>query len=164
MADGIFDLGNIENQANQAITNSEQIKPETGFSFSNLLEDPNFIRALGSIGRIGGEGSVGDILGSAGSELVRRRAVQEAGANQLARQENFQQKLINALANGSLLSPTQDNTRPDSITLTGDGGATVNFKNTPQTPGFAGEQTSLEADRGFGGNTNLRDFLSSSLG
>lgn len=133
-----------------------------GFDLAGALSDPNVIRALGELGaRVGGRDSVGEMLGTTGSELERRKAVQKAGAQQSQRQATFQDRLINALSAGTLLSPTEDNAAPDSVTLTGDGGATINFKNTPQKVGFAGEQAPLEASRRV---NNLPDFFKASLG
>lgn len=166
MANGIFNINDTLNQANQALETSNQAPDLNQNNFSNLLEDPNFIRALGEVGRISGEGSVGDILGSAGSNLARRKAVQQAGAQQSERTQTLQEQLIRALLDGKLLSPTNQNNAFDSITATGDGDVNLKLKNTPmeQTPdAFAPEQTPLEGIKSFRGGQDLPNFFKTSL-
>lgn len=169
-----FDTSNIINDLDRIQPRPLGVTPRTvptptilpgqqntpGF-FEALLSDPNFQRTLGELGSIGGRGSIGEILGTAGSNLARRRAMQRAGAGQAERQKTFQDRLIQALAGGQLLSDPTDNTRPDSMTIDGKGNVTLKAGMADQPVGFPGEQQPLEAMTG--GGAGLRDFFRASL-
>lgn len=135
---------------------------EAGFNFQELLSDPNFIRMLGELGSgIGGKGSVGDILGTAGSTFARRKAVQGVGEQQLRKNRTLQERLLEAIQSGELLGPKDKDDTFDDVTIGGDGSLKLNMRATPKTPtGFQGEQRPLES---ITGGQDLPDFPENSL-
>ena len=138
------------------LAGGDTISPTFFQNLSNFFEDPNVIRALGELGAIAGEDSGAAMLGNIISNLQRRRAVQRAGAEQTQRNQSFQDRLIQALSQGGLLSPTEDNNAFDRMDISGDGDINLRFRNTPQrmaanqnlnVPNRVGEQMPLEAIR-----------------
>jgi len=113
--------------------------------FAGLLSDPDILRAMGDMGKMAGPGSFGDVVGTAASNLHRRRAVQRAGKEKMEENKSFQDKMIDALANRNLLSPGEDNGLPDSVTFDGDGGVSIKSKLAAQKPTHSGEELPLEA-------------------
>ena len=122
----------------------------------NLLADPNFIRGLGETGAaISGGTPIGQAVGTGAANLVGRRASQAAGESQLNRQ-TMQQKLLQSLMDGSLLSGTDKNDAFDNMTMNGNGDMTLSMKQTQTPDQFLGEQYPMEAQNG---GSNLPDFL-----
>ena len=127
--------------------------PGAGGDFMNL----NIARMLGETGAaLGGEGSWQEAVGLGASNLARAKAIQEAGAKQLERKDEFDQKMIQALA-GRFTSPEDDPALPDKITF--DKGK-YKIEGSPVTTpeiGFDDEEPKIES-RNIIGGTNLPDF------
>jgi len=135
---------------------STQVGEEKPGFFENLFTDPNAIRGIGELGgAIGGRGSVGEALGMFGSNMVRRRQLQQAAAGQTQRQKTFNERVLEALGQGRAISDPNDNALPDSINVTGDT-VTIKSKLAPQPVKIPGEQMPLEAQGGISG---LPDFF-----
>lgn len=133
--------------------------PEKEKGFMDILSDPNIIRGLGETGAAISSGTpIGQAVGAGASNLVRRRAVQQAGERQSQQQQTLQQQLLQSLIEGKLLSDPKQNDAFDSMTLSGDGGVNLSMKQTPQPTQFLGEQLrqeSIDPTRG----SDLPDFL-----
>ena len=128
---------------------------DTGGIFSN----PNFIQALGQgAGAVAGEGTWQADMGNIASNWARNEAFQEAAAKQLAQRNEFDQRMVQALA-GRFTSPEDDPALPDKITFDkGKYKIEGSPVTTPEaTSGFADEDPKLESKTPFGGS-DLRDF------
>jgi len=135
-------------------------KGDTGGDFMNL----NIARILGEMGAgLSEKGSFGEIVGTGASNWARNKAAQEAGAKQLREHNTFSQQLLKAAADGTLLSPLDDNNAIDSLTVDGDNNVSMKMKSTPKKESFDNEESPLESKRLNGGNEDLPDFLYSSL-
>ena len=128
------------------------------------FSDPNFIQALGQgAGAVTGEGTWQADMGNIASNWARNEAFQEAAAKQLRERDTFQSRLLQAISEGGVLGPKDDNDTLDSITFDGDGGVNMSLKNTPQaSPAFESEQRKIES-RNLGRGVDLPDFSWSSL-
>lgn len=94
--------------------------------------NPNTIRAFGELAAGMGDGqSFGQAAGGAASMNERRKASQRAGAQASTQDRNVLTGIMQALQNGTLLSPTEDNDAFDNMSLDGDGGVTLKMKSTP---------------------------------
>ena len=144
----------------------KQLDPNTGAvinagDIGGIFSNPNFIQALGQgAGAVTGEGTWQADMGNIASNWARNKAIQEAGAKQLARRNEFDQRMVQALA-GQFTSPEDDPTKPNKITLDrgqwkAEGGSPVVAPEA--TSGFADEDLGLESNPPLGGS-DLRDFL-----
>jgi hypothetical protein len=118
------------------------IAGRVGEGLSNIdFSDPNLQRFMAEAGAsLGGEGSFAESIGKPTSEMVRRQQFQQAGGQQLQRQNTLQERLLELLSGGRLLSPSSQNDAFDSFSVTGDGDINLKMKNTPQEQQFLGEQ------------------------
>lgn len=136
-----------------------------------LLHDQNFLRGLGEAGAaVSAGGSAGEVLGNFATNYGRRRATQRVGEQQLEKQQNTQSELMEFIKSlqgeygNKLVGDAKDMNTPNKITMDAKG-VNVLFPNKSPEPGFAGEQSPIEMDKGVGsGGSDLPDFLKTGLG
>lgn len=139
------------------------VPDEKGFSFEALFSDPNFVRMLGEMGSaVGGKGSAGDILGTAGSTLARREQVQK-GARAARQKGDGQEKSVNDqlmefLFEKGLLGSEEDNNTNDWLKVHANGSMTSGMKNVPQKANFSEQQPLESLRRPSTGGDDLPDF------
>jgi len=140
------------------VSNVPLPEPSIMERISGIFEDPNSIRAIGEMGAglSSGQG-FGQAAGTAASMNERRKASQKAGAQASQTDQDLYQMVLKSIADGSLLSPKDDNKGFDSVNV-GTDGLTLKLSNTPKSP-LAGQLTDkpLESDLGSGG-LDLRNF------
>ena len=134
-----------------------------------LLKDQNFLRGLGEAGAAtSAGGTAGEVLGDFASTYGRRKATQRVGEDQLAKQQSLQQMVIEALkkdpTGSSILGDKDDPNTLNDIKITNDKIAFSSPNPGITKPGYPGEQSPIEMDKGvkFGGQ-DLPDFLKAGL-
>lgn len=154
--------GGGDGQVANLFGNANNTEP---FDFENLFDDPNFIRGLGETGAAISSGEpIGKSVGDFASNITRRRALQKGARASKNNQGSFQERLLEMLGKGDLLSSKDQNDAFDSMTLDGDGNVNLSMKNTPQKQGFARNQPLETMRRPMAGGDDLPNFSNQSSG
>lgn len=124
-----------------------------GFDYMKLLEDPNFIKAMGQAGVSFSQGKgAGEALGGAAQTYTTNKALQGAEADRIAKQQAEKDQFLRALQGSygnNLVGPAEDMNTANKITI-GPDSIDFSYPNqsaTPQTKQFSGEQDPLESVR-----------------
>lgn len=141
--------------------------PQDGMmsKFESLFKDQNFVRGLGEAGKaVSAGGNAGEVLGDFNTNLIRRRQAQKVAQETRKAGQTFQERLLDAVRGGTLLSSTEDNEAFDSFSLDGDGNVSLSMKNTPQKIGYKKNQPLEAMRRPSTGGSDLPDFSEQSSG
>lgn len=141
--------------------------PQEGMmdKFGELFKDQNFVRGLGEAGKgFSSGGNAGEVFGDFSTNLVRRRQAQKAAGQTRKAGQTFQEKLLDAIRGGSVLSSKEDNEAFDSFSLDGDGNVSLSMKNTPAKLGYKTNQPLEAVRRPSSGGSDLPDFSNQSSG
>lgn len=116
----------------------------------NNIQAADLFKALGTIGGTMGSpgGTLAGGMGQAAGNLIEAKGLRRTGAQQAQQAQTFQNQLIQALAQNQegVINDPNDNTLPDKLQLSADGG-TISWKNTKPQPAFQGEQQPLEGQQ-----------------
>jgi len=141
-----------------------------GFDFAKLLSDPNMQQLLAQIGaKIGGQGSVGEAIGTPTSQMIGQQQFQKAAGKQQSQQNDLWQSILGAIQGGDtgkLFTDGTDMNGLNSLTIDSKG---INLKgpNPFAAPSFGAEQGSLESETGTtktGGGKDYSPFFRPLLG
>jgi hypothetical protein len=140
----------------------------SGFDFAKLLADPNMQQLLAQIGaKIGGQGSVGEAIGTPTSQIIGQQQFQKAAGKQQSQQNDLWQSILGAIQGGDtgkLFTDGTDMNGLNSLTIDSKG---INLKgpNPFAAPSFGAEQESLESGTSKnGGGKDYSPFFRPLLG